>query len=83
MFEIIPLFLCGHENIQYFCTRIIIIDTIMCTFNKTTTLPCSYSEEEMYSIVKNRLKKLENGAAELMDGDDCLSEIRTRYGIEA
>ena len=55
----------------------------MCTFNKTTTLPCSYSEEEMYSIVKNRLKKLENGAAELMDGDKCLSEIRTRYGIEA
>jgi len=47
------------------------------------TLPCSYSEEEMYSIVKNRLKKLENGAAELMDGDKCLSEIRTRYGIEA
>lgn len=46
-------------------------------------LPCSYSEEEAYSIVKNRLQKLESGTAELIDGDDCLSEIRTRYGIEA
>lgn len=46
-------------------------------------IPCSYAEEEAYSIVKNRLQKLEDGAAELIDGDDCLSEIRTRYGIEA
>ena len=46
-------------------------------------LPCSCAEEEMYSIVKNRLQKLESETAELIDGDDCLSEIRTRYGIEA
>ena len=46
------------------------------------TIPCSYAEEEAYSIVKNRLQKLENGAAELIDGDDCFSKIRTRYGLE-
>ena len=50
---------------------------------KQPIIPCSYSEEEAYSIVKNRLQKLENGSAELIDGDDCLSEIRTRYVIEA
>ena len=47
------------------------------------SIPCSYAEEEVYSIVKNRLQKLESGTAELIDGDECLSEIRTRYGIEA
>ena len=47
------------------------------------SIPCSYAEEEVYSIVKNRLQELESGTAELIDGDDCLSEIRTRYGIEA
>ena len=51
--------------------------------NSQSTPPCAYAEEEMYSIVKNRLQKLEDGAAELIEGDDCLSEIRTRYGIEA
>ena len=46
-------------------------------------IPCSYAEEEAYSIVRNRLQKLENGAAELIDGDDCFSKIRTRYCIKA
>ena len=51
--------------------------------NSPLTPPCTYAEDEMYSIVKNRLQKLESETAELIDGDDCLSEIRTRYGIEA
>jgi hypothetical protein len=51
--------------------------------NGPSTPPCAYAEEEMYSIVKDRLQSLESGAAELIDGDECLSEIRTRYGIEA
>ena len=74
-------------------------DVIMCTFNITlddallervrpdseslTVRPCAYSDEEMYLAVKERLQNLENGTAETMDGDECLSQIRTRYGIEA
>ena len=48
-----------------------------------TTVPCSYTDEEMYSLVKNRVWNLENRKAELIDGDECLSGIRTRYGIKA
>ena len=43
---------------------------------------CNYSDEEMYSIVKERLQRLKSGTAELIDGDECLAQIRTRYGIE-
>ena len=46
-------------------------------------MPCSYSEEEMCSIVKERLQSLENGTAELVDGDEVFSNIRTRYGFKA
>ena len=45
--------------------------------------PCSYSDEEMYSIVKERLQSLENGTAELIDGDEVFSKIRERYGFKA
>jgi len=41
-------------------------------------IPCSYSDEEMYSIVSERLEDLENGTAEFVDGDEVFSKIRTR-----
>jgi len=46
-------------------------------------MPCSYSDEEMYAIVKERLQSLEDGTAELVDGDEVFSKIRARYGFEA
>ena len=46
-------------------------------------MPCSYSDEEMYAIVKERLQSLEDGMAELVDGDEVFSKIRARYGFEA
>ena len=45
--------------------------------------PCSYTDEEMLALVKDRLKKLEDGTAVLVDGDEVFSKIRTRYGFEA
>lgn len=45
--------------------------------------PCAYSDEEMYAIVKERLQTLENGTAELIDGDEVLSKIHAHYGFEA
>ena len=45
-------------------------------------MPCSYSDEEMYAAVKERLQSLENGTALLVDGDEVFSKIRTRYGFE-
>ena len=45
--------------------------------------PCSYTDEEMYVIVKERLQSLENGTAELVDGDEVFSQIRKRYGFKA
>lgn len=45
--------------------------------------PCSYTDEEMYRIVKERLQELEDGTAELIDGEVVLSEARERYGFEA
>ena len=46
-------------------------------------LPCSYTDEEMYAIVKERLQSLENGTAELVDGEEVFSQIRERYGFKA
>lgn len=61
------------------------IETLLLNYNSEspTVRPCAYSDEEMYFAVKERLQNLENGTAETMDGDECLSQIRTRYGIEA
>lgn len=45
--------------------------------------PCSYTDEEMYEIVKNRLKHLEDGTASLVDGEEVFSQIQARYGFKA
>ena len=47
------------------------------------TQPCSYTDEEMYAIIKERLQSLENGTAELVDGEEMFSKIRARYGFTA
>ena len=44
--------------------------------------PCSYTDKEMYRIVKERLKELEDGSAVLIDGEVVLSEARERYGLK-
>lgn len=46
-------------------------------------VPCSYTDEEMCSIVKERLQSLEDGTAVLVEGDEVLSKIRARYGFKA
>ncbi len=48
-----------------------------------STPPCSYSQDEMYDMVNARLQHLEQGTAELIDGDQFFSQMRTQYGIEA
>ena len=45
--------------------------------------PCSYTDEEMYAIVKERLQSLEKGTAELVDCEEVFSQIRKRYGFKA
>ena len=45
--------------------------------------PCSYTDEEMYSIVKQRLQNLENGTAKLVDGEEVFAQIQSRYGFKA
>ena len=45
-------------------------------------MPCSYTDEEMYAIVKERLQSLNDGTAELVDGDEVFSKIRARYGFK-
>ena len=46
-------------------------------------MPCSYIDEEMYGIVKERLQGLEDGTATLIDGEKVLSQIQERYGYKA
>ncbi|MBP5396955.1 MAG: hypothetical protein J6Y34_08190 [Bacteroidales bacterium] len=45
--------------------------------------PCSYSEEEMKAIVKERIKSLEEGTAKLLDGEEVFAQISARYGLKA
>lgn len=55
---------------------------IMCPRPKSET-PCSYSDEELYEIAKERLQSLENGTATLVDGEEVFSQIRALYGFKA
>ena len=41
------------------------------------------NDEEMYAIVKERLQSLEDGTAQLVDGEEVFSQIRKRYGFKA
>jgi hypothetical protein len=44
---------------------------------------CSYTDDEMYAIVKQRLQSLEDGTAKLVDGDEVFAQIQSRYGFKA
>ena len=50
---------------------------------KKSVPPCSYTDEEMYAIVKQRLQSLEDGTATLVDGDEVFAQIQSRYGFKA
>ena len=50
---------------------------------KHPTPPCSYTDEEMYAIVKQRLQSLDDGTAKLIDGDEVFAQIQSRYGFKA
>lgn len=50
---------------------------------KRSVPPCSYTDEEMYAIVKQRLQSLEDGTAKLIDGDEVFAQIQSRYGFKA
>ena len=43
----------------------------------------TYTDEEMYEIVKERLQSIEDGSAILVDGEKVFSQIRERYGFKA
>lgn len=53
------------------------------TSKQKTEMPCSYTDEEMYGIIKERLQSLEDGTATLVDGEEVLSQIQERYGFKA
>lgn len=61
------------------------MESVLKSFSSQLKLktPCSYTDEEMYSIVKERLQSLEDGTAVLVDGDEVLSKIRANYGFKA
>ena len=50
---------------------------------KCSIPPCSYTDDEMYAIVKQRLQSLEDGTAKLVDGDEVFAQIQSRYGFKA
>ena len=60
------------------------MESVLMSFSSQLKLktPCSYTDEEMYSIVKKRLQSLEDGTAVLVDGDEMFSKIRAHYGFK-
>lgn len=52
------------------------------SLQQDSKLPNSFTEDEMYAIFKERLQSLENGTAELVDGEEVFSAIRARYGFK-
>lgn len=52
------------------------------TMGNHTAPLCSYTDEEMYAIVKQRLQGLEDGTAKLVDGDEVFAQIQSRYGFK-
>ena len=59
------------------------MESVLINYSAQQKQPCSYTDEEMYAIVKERLQSLENGTAELVEGEEVFSQIRARYGFNA
>lgn len=73
----------SDEDLQQWLEAQLEVDLLRLSVQRRTEQPCSYSEEEMYAIVRQRLQSLEDGTAELVDGEEMFSQIRSRYGFEA
>ena len=52
-------------------------------FLESLSPPHHYTDDEMYAVVKERLQNIDDGTAELIDGEDGISQLRERYGFKA
>ena len=52
-------------------------------FLESSMRPHRYSDDEMYAVVKERLQSLEDGTAELVDGEAGFKQLRESYGFKA
>ena len=71
------------EALQTWLEQQLEADLIQFAAEKCSIPPCSYTDEEMYAIVKQRLQSLEDGTAKLVDGDEVFAQIQSRYGFKA
>ena len=51
------------------------------TIESSSQSPISRTEEEMRAIVKDRIRKMELGAASYIDGKVGFAQIREQYGL--
>lgn len=51
------------------------------TAEPRTDSPISHTEEEMRSIVEERLRRLDAGETTTIPGEQVFSQLRTRYGF--
>lgn len=51
------------------------------TAEQHTDSPIAHTEEEMKSIVEERIKLMESGKATYIDGETGFAQIRARYGL--
>ena len=52
-------------------------------FLETLLPPHHYTDDEMYAVVKERLQDLNDGTAELIDGEAGIKQLRERHGFKA
>ena len=71
------------EALQTWLEQLLEEALIQFAAEKRPVPPCSYTDEEMYAIVKQRLQSLEDGTAKLVDGEEVFAQIQSRYGFKA
>ena len=82
MEQVKPIFP-DDESLQTWLEQQLEAALIQFATEKRSVPPCSYTDEEMYAIVKQRLQNLENGTSNLIDGEDVFAQIQSRYGFKA
>ena len=71
----------SREDLGHLLQHVVdeLVDSLICN---TMFPPSTYTEEEMYAIVKERLQNLESGVTEFVDGETGFESLRVRYGFK-
>ena len=83
LLDLVKPFFSSDEDLQQWLEEQMASALLDYSSKQKKEMPCSYTDDEVYEIVKSRLKDLEDETATLIDGEEVFSQIQTHYGFKA